>query len=76
MKGQPRGWFTGTWGEKVPGAVLSRQVGMKPTADSQVLVTVLVPRTDVESVPVTIDANGVTVNRNGLVITTPLPARR
>jgi len=74
--GSSIGWFTGTWGEKVPGAVLSREVGMKPTADTQVLVTVLVPRTDVEAVPVVIDANGVTVNRNGLVITTPLPARR
>ena len=41
--------------------------------DDQVLVTVLVPRVDGESVPVTIDANGVTITRNGTVITTPLP---
>ena len=74
--GSSVGWFTGTWGQKVPGAVLSRQVGLKPKADTQVLVTVLVPRTDVEAVPVTIDANGVTVNRGGVVITTPLPAPR
>ena len=33
-----------------------------------------VPRVDGESVPVTIDANGVTVTRNGMTITTPLPA--
>lgn len=71
--GSSVGWFTGQWGEKLPGAVLSRQVGMQPTADRQVMVTVFVPRTDVESVPVVIDANGVTVTRNGLVITTPLP---
>ena len=72
-EGSSVGWFTGTWGQKLPGAVLSREVGLKPTADTQVLVTVLVPRTDVESVPVVIDANGVTVTRNGTVITTPLP---
>ncbi len=71
--GSSVGWFTGTWGEKRPGAVLSRQVGLKPTADTQVLVTVFVPRTSAESVPVVIDANGVTVTRNGTVITTPLP---
>jgi hypothetical protein len=71
--GSSVGWFTGKWGEKLPGAVLSRTVGMKPTADRQVLVTVLVPRVDGEAVPVTIDANGVTVTRNGTVITTPLP---
>ncbi|MBI1351715.1 MAG: hypothetical protein GC156_11425 [Actinomycetales bacterium] len=74
--GSSVGWFTGTWGQKVPGAVLSRQVGLRPRADAQVLVTVLVPRTDAESVPVTIDANGVTVTRNGVAITTPLPAPR
>ncbi len=74
--GSSIGWFTGAWGQKLPGAVLSRQVGLKPTADAQVLVTVLVPRTDVESVPVVIDANGVTVTRNGVAITTPLPAPR
>jgi hypothetical protein len=39
-----------------------------------VSVTVLVPRVDGESVPVVIDANGVTVTRNGMAITTPLPA--
>jgi hypothetical protein len=72
-EGSSIGWFTGTWGQKLPGAALSRQVGLKPTADTQVLVTVLVPRIDGESVPATIDANGVTVTRNGTTITTPLP---
>ena len=38
------------------------------------LVTVLVPRVDGENVPVMIDANGVTITRNGTTITTPLPA--
>jgi hypothetical protein len=71
--GSSAGWFTEGWGEKVPGAVMSRKVDLAPTADSQVLVTVLVPRTSAESVPVVIDANGVTVTRNGLTITTPLP---
>ena len=71
--GSSVGWFTGAWGEKQPGAVLSREVGLSPRADSQVLVTVLVPRVDGESVPVVVDANGVTVTRNGTAITTPLP---
>ena len=67
------GWFTGEWGEKVPGAVLSRDVAMKPKKGSQVMVTVFVPRVDGESVPVVVDENGVTVTRNGTAITTPLP---
>ena len=74
--GSSIGWFTGTWGEKKPGAVLSREVGLKPTADGQVLVTVFVPRVDGESVPVVIDANGVAVTRNGTTVTTPLPVPR
>lgn len=71
--GSSIGWFTGSWGEKLPGAVLSRAVTMRPNRNSQVLVTVLVPRTESESVPVVIDANGVTVTRNGTTITTALP---
>ena len=62
--------------EKKPGAVLSRQVGLRPTADAQALVTVFVPRVNGEIVPVVIDANGVTVTRNGTTITTPLPVPR
>ena len=72
-EGSSIGWFTGTWGERKRGAVLSRQVGLRPTADRQVLVTVLVPHTAAESVPAVIDASGVTVTRNGTTITTPLP---
>lgn len=72
--GSNTGWFTGEWGERLPGAVLAREAAMKPTKNSEVLVTVLVPRTSAEAVPVVIDANGVTVTRNGTTITTPLPA--
>ena len=71
--GSSVGWFTGAWGEKRPGAVLSRTARIGQKAGAQTLVTVLVPRTDVEAVPVVIDANGVTVTRNGTTITTPLP---
>ena len=48
--GSSAGWFTAGWGEKVPGAVMSRSVPLSPKADSQVLVTVLVPRTSAEAV--------------------------
>lgn len=74
--GSSVGWFTGAWGEKKPGAVLSRAVTMKAKGDDQVLVTVLVPRVDGESVPAVIDANGVTITRNGTTITTGLPVPR
>jgi hypothetical protein len=72
-QGSSVGWHTGAWGERKPGAVLSRTVPLRRKA-TEVLVTVFVPRVDGESVPVTIDANGVTVTRNGTTITTPLPA--
>jgi len=72
--GSNAGWFTGEWGERLPGAVLAREAGMTPVKNSEVLVTVFVPRTSAEAVPVLIDANGVTVTRNGTTITTPLPA--
>ncbi len=68
------GWFTGVWGEKVPGAVLSRTIKLPPAGLSTPLVTVFTPRVDGESVPVVIDDRGVTITRNGTTITTPLPA--
>ena len=71
--GSNAGWFTGQWGERLPGAVVSRQAALKPRKSSEVLVTVFVPRTSAEAVPVTIDGNGVTVTRNGTTITTPVP---
>ena len=73
-QGSSAGWFTGDWGQKVQGAVLSRTLKLPKAGLSMPLVTVFTPRVDGESVPVTIDANGVTVTRNGLTITTPLPA--
>ena len=73
--GSSVGWFTGGWGEKLPGAVLSREIRLPAKASSQAVVTVFTPRTAAESVPVTIDAAGVTVTRNGLTITTPLVAK-
>lgn len=69
------GWFTGKWGEKLPGAVLSREVRLPADGGSQVLVTVFVPRTATESTPVTINPSGVTITRNGTTVTTPLPAK-
>ena len=71
--GSSVGWFTGAWGQKLPGAVLSRSVPLSVKGGDQVLVTVFVPRVDGESVPVVIDANGVTITRAGMTITTPLP---
>ncbi|MBU9945230.1 MAG: hypothetical protein KTQ12_11430, partial [Dermatophilaceae bacterium] len=71
--GSSVGWFTGAWGEKLPGAVLLRPVPLSVKGGDQVLVTVLVPRVDGENVPVVIDANGVTITRGGMTITTPLP---
>ena len=73
--GSSVGWFTGEWGEKQPGAVLSREIQLPAKASSQAVVTVFVPRTSAEAVPVTIDAAGVTVTRNGTTITTPLPIK-
>ena len=67
------GWFTGTWGQKLPSQVVNRQVPIPKAGVQQALVTVLVPRNDGEQVPVTIAANGVTITRGGLTITTPAP---
>jgi len=74
--GSSVGWFTGVWGEKKPGSVMSRSMALNPKGEAQAYVTVLVPRVDGESVPTVIDANGVTITRNGVTITTPLPVPR
>ena len=71
--GSSVGWFTGKWGQKLPGAVLSRAVPLKPKGDRQALVTVFVPRVDGENVPVVVDANGVTITRGATTVTTALP---
>jgi hypothetical protein len=60
-------------GERLPGAVLNRQAPIGKPATSMALVTVFVPRTDGEAVPVVIDDHGVTITRGGMTITTPLP---
>ncbi len=72
-KGSSPGWFTAGWGEKLPGAVLSRTVKIPKAGTNSVLVTVLVPRTDGEATSAVVDERGVTITRNGTVITTPLP---
>ena len=73
-KGSPIGWFTEAWGVKAPGAVLSRSVRLPKARSNSVLVTVFVPRNPGETVPAVIGPGGVTITRNGLTITTPLPA--
>ncbi|MEI6363669.1 MAG: heparinase II/III family protein, partial [Actinomycetes bacterium] len=71
--GSSIGWFTGKWGQKLPGVVLSRGVPLKPKGDHQTMVTVFVPRVDGENVPVVVDANGVTITRGATTVTTALP---
>ena len=71
--GSSIGWFTGKWGQKLPGTVLSREVPLKAKGDNQTVVTVFVPRLDGENVPVTIAPNGVTITRGATTVTTPLP---
>jgi len=73
-KGSSIGWFTEAWGTKAPGAVLTRSVKLPKAKSSSVLVTVFVPRNHGETVPAVIGPGGVTITRNGLTITTPLPA--
>lgn len=67
------GWSTGGWGQKLPSQVINRQVPIPKAGIKQALVTVLVPRNDGEQVPVSIAANGVTITRGGLTITTAAP---
>ena len=67
------GWFTGTWGEKVPGSVLFREVRVPRKGGAATLVTVLVPRAGGESVPVALQDGQVSVTRQGSTVTVPLP---
>jgi hypothetical protein len=71
--GGKQGWFTGAWGEKLPGQVVNRQVPIPKQGVRQALVTVFAPHLVGETVPVSITSAGVTVSRNGLTITTPAP---
>ena len=59
--------------EKLPGAVMSRAIPLSVRGDAQTAVSVFVPRTDGESVPVTIGPEGVTITRGATTVTTPLP---
>jgi hypothetical protein len=69
-----QGWFTGSWGEKVPGSILWRPLRIPKKGIDEALVTVFTPRMDSENVPVVIADGNVTITRNGQTITTPLPA--
>ncbi|MFM8353179.1 MAG: hypothetical protein ACKN9D_19180, partial [Actinomycetales bacterium] len=66
-------WFTGTWGEKVPGSVLFREVQIPRKGGTATLVTVLVPRGAGESVPVVVQDGQVSITRQGATVTVPLP---
>ena len=72
-KGSSVGWQTGKWGQRLPSAVLKRSANLLRGGSTQRLVTVFVPRTEGESVPVTVTSSEVTVTRGGQTITTPLP---
>jgi hypothetical protein len=72
-KGSSAGWFTGVWGEKVPGAVLSRTIKLPKSGLDETLVTVFIPRNNGESVPVTIADGATTIIRGGRTVVTPLP---
>lgn len=67
------GWDTGSWGQKLPAAVLNHKTPIGKAASSSRVVTVFVPRGASESVPVSVGPDGVTITRGGLTITTPLP---
>ncbi|MDD2858795.1 MAG: heparinase II/III family protein [Candidatus Nanopelagicales bacterium] len=71
--GSSVGWYTGAWGQKLPTQVINRQIAIPKTGMQQALVTVFVPRTGEEQVPVTIGPDGVTITRGALTITTPAP---
>lgn len=72
-KGSSVGWQTGSWGQRLPSAVLKRSANLLRSGSTQRMVTVFVPRTDGASVPVTLTANDVTITRDGRTVTTPLP---
>ncbi len=67
------GWFTGSWGEKLPGSVLSREVRIPKRGGAVTMVTVLVPRAAGEAVPVEITDSSVKITRQGSTVTVALP---
>lgn len=74
QNGSSAGWHTTEWGKKAPGAVLSRTVTVPRKGGQQVMVTVFVPRSSAESVPVEFGDGTVTITRNANPITVGLPA--
>ena len=72
--GGTEGWFTAGWGEVQPGAVLSRSVSLPRTGGQATMVTVFVPRSAGEAVPVRLDGEVTKITRGGRTITTRLPA--
>ncbi len=72
--GSSVGWFTGAWGVKTQGAVLSRQFKVPAAGANLTEVTVLVPHAAGESVSTTITGNQVAVTRGGSTVTTALPS--
>jgi len=71
--GSSVGWHTGNWGERLQGAVLMRELRLPKKASTHMEVTVFVPRTTAESIPVTINPDSVTITRGATTVTTPLP---
>ncbi len=68
------GWHTTDWGVKAPGTVLSRSTIVPRQGEQQVMVTVFVPRSSAESVPVEIGDGTVTITRNGVPVTVGFPS--
>ena len=71
--GSSVGWFTGSWGERLQGAVLMRELRLPKGASTSTQVTVFTPRTSGESVTTTVNPDSVTIARGGTTVTTPLP---
>jgi len=71
--GSSVGWFTGSWGERLQGAVLMRELRLPKGASTSTQVTVFTPRTSGESVTTTVNPDSVTITRGGTTVTTPLP---
>lgn len=68
------GWFTGNWGERLPGAVLARSTPIKKKRSTEQMVTVFVPRSTAEIVDIQIGATSAVITRNGTPIEVALPA--
>jgi hypothetical protein len=72
--GSSIGWHTTDWGVKAPGTLMSRSTTVPRKGEQQVMITVFVPRSSAESVPVEIGDGAVTITRNGVPVTVGFPA--